>query len=283
VTRPPMSAALLHVVDTAEVTPHMRRITFGGDGLTGFTPVAPDQQLKLFFARDGGVPEVPEPEPDGDVMRWYQRYLAVPEPVRPWMRTYTVRRHDARRRQLEIDFVLHADNEGPASRFAARARAGDVVGMYGPSVSHFRRPGGHAWRLLVGDETALPAIGATLESLPAGERAVVYAEVADAGEEQRFTSAADVEVHWLHRGTRPPGGSTQLLDVVRTAELPDGPAYAWVAGEASAVRAVRRHLVGERAVARRAVAFAGYWRLQLSQDDAPTAEEVAEQDEYTSA
>jgi NADPH-dependent ferric siderophore reductase len=90
-------------------------------------------------------------------------------------------------------------------------------------------------------------------------------------------------VHWLHRGTRPPGGSTQLLDVVRTAELPDGPAYAWVAGEASAVRAVRRHLVGERAVARRAVAFAGYWRLQLSQDDAPTAEEVAEQDEYTSA
>jgi NADPH-dependent ferric siderophore reductase len=56
-----------------------------------------------------------------------------------------------------------------------------------------------------------------------------------------------------------------------------------VAGEASAVRAVRRHLVGERAVARRAVAFAGYWRLQLSQDDAPTAEEVAEQDEYTSA
>jgi NADPH-dependent ferric siderophore reductase len=120
VTRPPMSAALLHVVDTAEVTPHMRRITFGGDGLTGFTPVAPDQQLKLFFARDGGVPEVPEPEPDGDVMRWYQRYLAVPEPVRPWMRTYTVR---APRRPA------------PAARDrlrAARGQRGPGVALCGP-------------------------------------------------------------------------------------------------------------------------------------------------------
>ncbi|GAB2599157.1 siderophore-interacting protein [Streptomyces capparidis] len=276
-----MIYAELHVVATEQVTPGMRRITFGGDSLADFTSLAPDQQVKLFFARDGGVPAVPEPPADGDTVRWYQSYLAIPEPVRPWMRAYSVRRHLADRQRIEIDFALHGEGggKGPATRWAAAARPGDVIGLVGPAPSHLRTPREGAWRLLVGDETALPAMAALVEALAPGERALVYAEVADAAEEQRWDGAGDVEVHWLHRGATPAGRSTALIDAVRGARFPDGPVFAWVAGEASAVRAVRRHLVNERGIDKRDVAFTGYWRLHLAQDEAPTAEDTADQAE----
>ncbi|SDU77764.1 siderophore-interacting protein [Jiangella alkaliphila] len=84
-------------------------------------------------------------------------------------------------------------------------------------------------------------------------------------------------VTWRHRGDGVPAGqSTALADAVRELDFPDGEPFAWVAGEASAVRTVRRHLVGERGVDRMAVAFAGYWRLRLTQDDGPTVDELAD-------
>ncbi|MFI0419686.1 siderophore-interacting protein [Spongiactinospora sp. 9N601] len=271
----------LRVTDVHDVTPHMRRITFDGDGLAALPHVAPDQQVKLFFARDGGVPEVPAPEQDGDVARWYRRYMSIPEPVRPWMRTYSIRRHLPELGQVEIDFAMHGedDSAGPATQWAVRARPGDVIAMLGPSPSQFRAPIEGAWKLLVGDETALPAIGALLEAMEPGERALVLAEVAGPQEEQKLQSAAEFEVRWLHRGATPPGRAALLPEAVRAAELPPGPVFAWVAGEASAVRAVRRHLVEERGLAKSAVAFCGYWRLHLTQDDAPTPEETAEKAE----
>jgi NADPH-dependent ferric siderophore reductase len=145
--------------------------------------------------------------------------------------------------------------------------------MLGPQVSHLRRPGEHAWKLIVGDETALPAIGALLESLGAQERALVFVQ------EQHLVSPGRIDLHWLHRGALAPGTSTALVDAVRAADFPAGPVFAWIAGEASGVRELRRHLVGERGISRRAVAFTGYWRLHRTQDDAPSAEEIAEQAE----
>lgn len=221
----------LRVVGCETVTPRMRRVTLAGDGLAGFTPVAPDQQVKLFFARDGGVPEVPDP-PAGldDVAGWYQRYLAMPDDRRPWMRTYSIRRHRPEERQVDVDFVLHGDDgdsgggghDGPAARWAAAAAPGYVIGLYGPSVSHLRTPGRHDWKLFAGDDTALPAIGAWLESLGPDERAVVVAEVAGPEEEQRFDTRASVTVTWRHRGDGVPAGqSTALADAVRELDFPD--------------------------------------------------------------
>jgi NADPH-dependent ferric siderophore reductase len=271
----------LRVLDAQPVTPLMRRVTLTGDGVETFPSIAPDQQVKLFFAQDGGVPVVPDPPAEMDgVASWYQRYLAMPDAVRPWLRTYSIRRHRPDQREVEIDFVLHGDGgaDGPGARWAETAGPGDVIGMYGPSVSHLRPPRQHGWKLFVGDETALPAIGAWLESLQPGERAVVLAEVADAAEEQRWQSAADVDVRWLHRDGTPPGRSTALLEAVRATELDDD-VFAWVAGEAATVRAIRRHLVNERGIDKRDVAFAGYWRLDLTHDDDPTPEEASEQAE----
>lgn len=277
-----MGRWLLRVRGRERLTPHMVRVTLGGD-LADFVPVAPDQQVKLFFARPGhGLDELPGPrESGGDPMTWYQAYLAVPEPRRPWMRTYSVRHHRPERGELDIDFVLHGAGAeaGPASRWAATATVGDEVGLVGPAPSHLRVPGPHDWTLLAGDETALPAIGALVAAHPAGAPVHVVVEVSDAAEEQPLPTAAAAHVRWVHRDGRPAGTGSALLDAVRAAEFPAGRVFAWVAGEASAVRALRRHLVGERGVDKRQVAFTGYWRRHLTQDADPTAADLADQAE----
>ncbi|QWF77618.1 siderophore-interacting protein [Amycolatopsis sp. CA-230715] len=266
------------VVETAFVTPRMVRVTLGGDDLAGIDRLEPDQQVKLYFPREGqSAPRMPEP--DGDFARWYTAFTAIPEDERPVMRSYTIRRHDRARRMVDIDFVLHGDTVhiGPATRWARTARPGDTIAMFGPS-STFARPvplmdavTGKDWLLLAGDETALPAIGSILEALPAGHRALAFVEVADAGEEQRLRSRGEVTVRWLHRGN----GET-LVEAVRDAEFPDGEVFAWLAAEAGVVRALRRHLVNERGVSKRDIEFTGHWRRSLSQDDAPTEEDLAE-------
>lgn len=263
----------VRVVDVEHVTPGTVRIGFTADELPGLMEDRPDQQMKLCLPRTGGtVPRLPERDTEDPYgMRWNEAYLAIPEAERPWMRSFTVRSYDRERNVMAVDFVLHGE-DGPASRWGARARVGDVLGMVGPS-SLYARPLPAARRmLLAGDETALPAIATVLEALPAGTGAVVYAEVADAGEERELPPAAGgAEVRWVHRDR---GGS--LVAAVRDAgPVLDGVDAAWVAGEASAVRALRRHLVEGRELPRTAVEFSGYWRRALTQDDAPTEEDLA--------
>lgn len=58
-----------------------------------------------------------------------------------------------------------------------------------------------------------------------------------------------------------------VVERVRASALPAAEApYAWIAGEAGTIRAVRRHLVRERSIDRRAVRFTGYWRLGASEE-----------------
>ncbi|MFF3953203.1 siderophore-interacting protein [Streptomyces sp. NPDC001890] len=266
-----LTVSYVRVVGVERITPRTARVTFTGEALAGLMEDRPDQQMKLCFPREGqGVPRLPEPEADDTYgMRWYEAYLAIPEPERPLLRSFTVRAYDRGRDVMTVDFVLHGD-DGPAARWGRDARPGDVLGMVGPSSLYARPLPAADWLLLAGDESALPAIATLLESLPAGARALVRAEVADATEERPLGSAGDVDVHWVHRDR---GGS--LVDAVRTAPLPAGTGAAWLAGEAGAVRTLRRHLVEERGLPRAAVQFSGYWRRSLTQDDAPTEEDLA--------
>ncbi|MFJ5120479.1 MULTISPECIES: siderophore-interacting protein [unclassified Kitasatospora] len=285
-----LPVTFIQVTQVERLTPRMARVTFEAETLDETVGRLPDQQVKLCFPREGQAEPV-LPARSEDPMGWYRACLAVPEAERPWLRSFTVRRRRPGTRLLEIDFVLHGDSGpasgpdsgpdgGPAAAWARRARPGDRLGMVGPSELYARPvPLATAvaeadWVLLAGDETALPAIGTLLEALPPGTGAVAFIEVAEEAERQRLDSRADLTVHWLHRDGAAPGGP--LTAAVRAADLPGGTPFAWLAGEAAAVRALRRHLVEERGLARPSVEFAGYWRHRLTQDDAPTEEDLAD-------
>lgn len=274
----------IRVTQVERLTPLMARVSFGGDDLADFRILEPDQQVKLYFPKPGqAAPRMPATA-DTDFMSWYQAYNAIPEPDRPWMRSYTVRAHDPRRGVIDVDFVLHHD-AGPATRWAYTARPGDILAMFGPSPDYVRpvplatSVAASDWLLLAGDETALPAIGALVETLPADARAVAYIEVDNPAEEQRLTTRGQLAVHWLHRNGVPAGRGDLLTEAVRAADFPPGKVFAWLAGEAGVVRTLRRHLVDERGVDKRSIDFTGHWRHTLSQDDNPTAEDLAEAQE----
>jgi NADPH-dependent ferric siderophore reductase len=243
--RPPVKLWRAPILRTTRVTPRMARITVAGDQLADFPGAGTDQNVMLYFYPDG----VTLPEPltlESARAMWSQ--------VRPLTRTYTIRRHDPEANEIDFDFVLHGDH-GLASAWARRAQPGDQVIFVGPSPAY--RPATDVDHyLLAGDETALPAIAAILRDLPPGARVLVFVEVADAAEEQPLPA----EVTWLHRDGRPAGGNDLLERAVRAATFPPGSTEAWIAGERSAVLAIRRHLLDDRRLERHRVRPTTYWR-----------------------
>ncbi|MEU0663309.1 siderophore-interacting protein [Streptomyces lavendulocolor] len=244
------------VVRTERLTPHMVRVVLGGDGLDGFAADEfTDHYIKLLF----GAPGVTYPEPF-DMARIREEF---PREQWPTTRTYTVRAWDAAQRELTVDFVVHGD-EGLAGPWAARARVGDTVRFLGPGGGYAPDPAA-AWHLLVGDESALPAIAASLERLP--EDAVGHAliEVESPDDEQKVAVPPGVEVRWLHRSGRPVGEA--LLAAVEGLDFPPGDVHAFVHGEAGFVKDLRRHLRLERQVPRERLSISGYWRLGKTDED----------------
>ncbi|GAB3212914.1 siderophore-interacting protein [Marinactinospora thermotolerans] len=238
------------------LTPHMIRVVLGGDGLAGFSAGDyTDHYVKLLFPRPG----VAYPEPfDIEAIR-----RDFPREQWPLTRTYTVRSWDAATRELVIDFVHHGD-EGLAGPWAAAARPGDVIRFLGPGGAYAPAPES-GWHLLVGDESALPAIAASVERLPAGAVARVLVEVADEAEEQRLAVPdGDVQVTWVHRGERRVGAA--LAEAVRGLEFPEGEVQAFVHGEANFVKELRHFLRLEHQVPRERLSISGYWRLGSDED-----------------
>lgn len=255
----PMDHYDVRVRRVRRLSPRMVRITFGGAELAAFADDGHDQRIKLFLPGPGqDAPDVPR-GPD-----WFGRWRARPEHARPVMRTYTIRTWRPADQEIDVDFVLHGDG-GPASAWAARARSGDRATIFG-AYAEYDPPDGTDWQLIAGDETALPAIGAILDALPAGTAARVFVEVADEGERRPLPSAADVDVTWLPRSGAPAGHTAVLQSALRGARFPDGRPYAWVAGESGMVTTIRRHLVREREVPADAVMFRGYWRRDGAMD-----------------
>ena len=242
---------LLTVKSVQRVTPHLVRITLQGDELQGFNSLGFDDHVKLMFPDPAtGVLAIPSISPDG--------IRHESEAPRPAMRDYTPRRFDVQAGTLEIDFALH--DAGPATQWAEQATPGQQIGVGGPRGSMVI-PMAFDGYLLVGDDTALPAIARRLTELPAGAPVVVIAEVDSAADELVFDTAANLRLVWVHRQGAAPGTTTLLLDALRQTPLPDGDFHAWVACESSAAKALRAHLVGERGARPQWTKAAGYWRL----------------------
>jgi NADPH-dependent ferric siderophore reductase len=247
---------IAQVLRTSRVTPHMIRVVLGGDGLAGFPAGAyTDHYVKLLFPPAGSSYTAPY---DVEQIR-----AELPQEQWPVTRTYTVRTWDAAAGELTVDFVYHGD-EGLAGPWAAAARPGDLIQMMGPGGAYAPHPDAD-WHLLAGDESALPAISATLERLPAGARALVFIEVAGPEEEQAEVVARDgVDLAWVHRGSAAPGEA--LVAAVLGVRLPEGTGHFFVHGEAGAVRELRRHLRAERGLDPEFTSISGYWRRGDTED-----------------
>jgi NADPH-dependent ferric siderophore reductase len=236
----------LQVQRVERLTPKMVRVVLGGEDLQGFTSLGFDDHVKVMLPEPGGEPPVLR----GDA----EHGAAEPKPM---MRDYTPRRYDASKGELLIDFVIH--DAGPATSWAASAQPGQTLGIGGPRGS-FVIPADLDCHLLIGDETALPAIGRRLEELPADVRAIVVAEIDNPEEALKLETAAHLDIVWVDRKGAPAGDAEHLLKALRDVKLPTTGCYAWVAAESLVARAVRKHLLEERGFDKHWIKAAGYWR-----------------------
>jgi NADPH-dependent ferric siderophore reductase len=292
------------VVATERVSPAFVRVTFGGGALDDFAWDGLDQRIKLLFPNDQGeYPAMRAKDPS-----WYAQWAALPDDVRPPMRTYTIRdrREGFRGAEVDVDFALHADTAGPAATWAASAAPGMPLRMLGPNARAERDHGAIGWIppagatrfVLAGDETALPAMAGILASIPTDAATTVFVELPHPDDLAALDVPAHVDVAYVRRDGEP---GTALADAVCDAfpaaaavpgagfaepddvdietqvlwEVPgidpltggriDGDArrasaYVWLAGEAAAIKRIRRHLVRDVGFDRQAVSFMGYWR-----------------------
>ncbi len=239
----------LSVRRVERLTPKMVRVALAGEELTGFTSLGFDDHVKVLFPSTGGSLQLPVAGTHGP-----EYPPGAPKPV---MRDYTPRRYDAAAGELLIDFVVHSD--GPATAWAASAAPGHPLGVGGPRGSIII-PTDLAWHLLIGDESALPAIGRRLEELPANTRAVAVIEVDNEAEQQSLESAAPFDVVWVHRGAEEAGSPEPLLKALREVTFPSGQYFAWAAAESQVARAVRQYLIAARNTDRHWIKAAGYWQ-----------------------
>jgi NADPH-dependent ferric siderophore reductase len=214
------------VEQVQRVTPRMIRVVLGGEGLAGFSA--------------------------GEFTDHYVK-LRIGERTR----TYTVREWDGER--LTIDFVVHGD-DGVAGPWAAAAEPGDTLELRGPGGAYAPDPAAD-WHLMVGDPSVVPAISAALARVPEGRLVHVLLQADGPEDEQPLASPGDLRVQWLHEA-----GDEVLADAVRSLDWPDGAVHAFVHGEASAVRALRRHLLAERGLPRERVSISGYWKRTRTEE-----------------
>lgn len=247
------------VVSTEYLTPAMIRVWLsapGGGRLPIEFPGYTDSYVKLLLPRPGSGLTSPF-DPDE-----VKEQLA-PE-FWPVMRTYTIRLWDEASGHMAIDVVVHGD-KGIAGPWAVAARPGDQVQFRGPGGAY--RPDPEAdWHLLVGDESALPAIAAATEALPDDARAVVLIEVADAAEEQDLTLPSGARVQWIHRDTSDKAPGIELVQTVRDLDFPAGRVHAFVHGDATCVREIRSYLRFDKEVPKEDLSVSGYWRRGLDDE-----------------
>ncbi|MFJ9551622.1 siderophore-interacting protein [Streptomyces erythrochromogenes] len=238
------------VVRTERLSPHMVRLVLGGEGLADFgAGEYTDHYVKLLFAPEG----VTYPAP------WDLERIRGDFPRAQWprQRAYTVRNWDPVHLELTLDFVVHGD-EGLAGPWAARAQPGELVRFLGPGGAYAPDPAA-GWHLLIGDESALPAIAAAMERMPVGARVHAIVEVAGPADELKIATPDGITPLWLHRGDRPVGEA--IVETVQAMEFPSTDVHAFVHGEAGFVKDLRRHLRLERGIARERLSISGYWRL----------------------
>ncbi|UED86757.1 siderophore-interacting protein [Streptomyces profundus] len=251
----PLVLRRLEVARTATVNARTVRVTLTGEQLDGFRAAgraqpafaspAFDDHVKIIFADGGRIEDaLPVQLPHG--IEW-------PRAENRLTRDYTPRAVRAEARELDLDFVL--GHQGPAAGWARRARPGDAVWIVGPKSSTVL-PAGLDWIVLLGDETALPAVARFLEERPTTAPADVYLTIGDPAARVDLPTRPGDRVHWIEDPEHDQGTPLRLI---RDHPWREGAGYVWGAGESRALLPVRRHLRNERGLDRARISVTGYW------------------------
>jgi len=223
----------LVVINTTLVTPHMLRVTLGGENMNTMPENQESGYVKLIFPSESGR----------------------------LMRTYTIRKQRAD--EIDIDFMLH-DDSGPASSWAKNAKAGDRILIGGPGPKKMIEESAQ-WQLLIGDMTALPAISVNLETLPADAKGYVVIEVVSEADIQTLKHPAGIEIKWVINAQ--PGSNEQaLLEEVKALEWLSDDVSIWAACEFSSIKALRRFFKEEKKVEKSNLYISSYWKQGSNED-----------------
>ena len=219
---------MLEVQTVERLTPSMVRVVLKGDELADFISLAPDDHMKLFVPDEKGMME---------------------------MRDYTPRAYDNDARTLTVDFAVH--EAGPATAWALNAKPGDSLQIGGPRGSAVLK-GDIKRFVLIGDETALPAIGRWIEEADAGVEIECFVTVPSAEDNQAFQSAATVTTHWLYRPGNEANNPEYFLKAIKDVRCGEG-TYVWIAAEARVAKAVRTFLIDDLGHPLTWMKASGYW------------------------
>ncbi|QND54985.1 siderophore-interacting protein (plasmid) [Phyllobacterium sp. 628] len=248
----------MRVVSARDLTPHMRRVTLRGDDIARFATGG--LHIRLLFAPEGRAPKWPSMGRDGRPV-WPNGEDAL------IARVYTIRNIDVAHGEVDIDMVVHPGGNTPGATWALNTKPGDIVGMTGPGGGGVEEAPQY---LLVGDETALPAIGRILETLPAHAKAKVILEIDSLADQQDFPTSATIDYRWEFRNGAAAGTTGKLAEIVRELDAatlsPD--TFVWAGCEFSDFKAIRSYLRKERKHDREKHLVVAYWRRGFDGDNA---------------
>lgn len=277
--KPARPQHVFRVERTERLTPHMVRVHLGWDAFDGFVGGADpdklastDKYVKLLLPPRGSDLVPPY---DLDALRAPRTKAELPS-----RRTYTVRSVDHESRTIAIDFVVHGD-EGLAGPWAAAAQPGDLLALNGPGGGYAPTHDSGTTHVIVGDDSAIPAIAAALESMPSTATGVAIIEVGGPDDEQPVSCPPGVKLRWLHRSAGRAGGTnaegtdaegtdaepgTLLTEAVRGLGRASRPVQVFAHGERSAMKAIRRLLQDEWGLEKREMSLSAYWALGRAED-----------------
>ena len=202
---------LATVKHSERISPNFQRVTFTGVDDMGPAGHIMDLRIKLVIPGAQGLPEMSGKE------NWYDEWKAIEPEKRGSMRTYSIR--ELRRAgehgegsngeaELDIDFALHGvgtPDSGPAATWAVAAKPGDQLYVVAPQKDDESGPGiefqpGEATNVVIlGDETALPAMLRIADEWPAELTGTMYCELVEAADIPQIDFPENLTVHWVPR------------------------------------------------------------------------------------
>lgn len=244
--RHPIKIRMLEVLKTEWLTPYIKSITLTGENLDDFISESFEDHVKLYFPPSGKIkPSLPQLNPNGSLDTSGMKDGTI-------VRDFTPRRFNTLKKEVEFQFFIHHDR--PASTWAVQAQPGDFIGMSGPKKSLII-PTEFDWYLMLGDETAIPALGRFLDELSTERSVTVVIETDQPAPSSLFKSAKNFHIQWVNKSLNP----TSLHDYIAQWSIPSGEGFVWGAGEYAIMRALYSELINTKKIDKSRMRISSYW------------------------